>query len=670
MIEGIPGAPPDERQREDATRIRHLESRIRILSETMRAFSEATTDLDELLDTVARKMTQVLGESCVFLLLSADGELMIPVSVQACEPALLAQIRSMYASAPLRLTEHEAIRHILATGEPLLVPRVDLALPTARQRTSPEYVEHFRTTGAHSLLVVAVRAGGHPIGLLSLRRYSPEAPPFNESDRDFARTLADHAGLSITNARLLQRAQREVAARTRAETRFSRLADAGIIGVLVGNINGRIDEINDALLAMLGYERDEILSGEVVWRTITPPEWRAGDLPAFEQLASSGIARLREKEYLRKDGSRVSVLVGSAMLEGGDGDTISFVLDLTERKVADRARFQLAAIVDSSSDAILAKSLGGIIESWNAGAERLFGYSSEEAVGQPALMLLPPERCAEEIVLLDRVARGLPVRPFETVRVRKDGTTLDVSLAVSPIRAAHGAIVGVSTIARDISASKRAERLIRASLAEKVVMLKEIHHRVKNNLQVVSSILRLHEKSVTDPVARAVFEASQGRVRSIALLHEKLYQSPDFGSVAMAAYARDLATTLLRAHGETVGRINVQVEDTGVCLPVNLAAPCGLILNELLTNALNHAFVGHTGPAVVRIVIRQKDDVIELTVADNGVGLPPGFDVSQLSSLGMFLARTLAEQLGGTIAIVTDHGAKCTLRFSECPEEG
>ena len=667
MTERTERGHDDEPRRDDAARIRHLEDRIRVLSETMRVFAEATADLDQLLDTVTQRVGQLIGDSCVLFILSSDGQLAEPVSVHARDPALRAKIDAMYRAGPVRLDEMAAARRILETGEALLVPRVDLALHS--HLVSAAHVAHVKEVGTHSVLVVPVRAHRRPIGFLTLRRHAPESPQFDEQDRDFAQTLADHAGLAITNARLLQAAKRDVAARTRAETRFARLADAGILGVLVGNLDGRIEEINDTLLEMLGYSRDEILSGKIAWSEITPPEWRALDQPALAQLASIGIARVREKEYLRKDGSRIPVLVGSAMLEGRPGDTISFVLDLTERKGAERSRSRLVAIIDSSTDAILAKSLDGIVESWNAGAERLFGYSSAEMVGQAAILFLPPERRAEEVVLLDRIARGLPIHPFETVRVRKDGTTLDVSLAVSPIRDAHGAVVGVSTIARDISASKRAERLLQESLAEKVVMLKEIHHRVKNNLQVISSILRLHARHVTDPAARGAFEASQGRVRSIALLHEKLYQSRDLGSVGMASYARDLATTLMRTRGDSVRRISVQVDDAGVYLPVNLAAPCGLVLNELLTNAFNHAFAGNVGPCVVRVEIRQQDDMIDLTVTDNGVGLPPGFDINQLSSLGMFLARTLAEQLGGTLEIVTDHGTRCTLRFSVRVEE-
>jgi PAS domain S-box-containing protein len=652
---------------DEAARIRRLEDRIQILTETMRVFAEATVDLDHLLDTVARRVALVVGDSCVLFIVSDDGAQLEPVSVHARDAASLAHIKAMYAAVPLRLAEHAALRRIVETGQPLLVPRLDLA--EYAPMMTPEYVEHFKAVGAHSVLFVAVRAAGRSIGLLALRRYSPDAPPFDEGDRDLAQTLADHAGLSITNARLLRAAHRATAARTRAETRFARLSSAGILGIVVANLRSRVLEINDVLLAMLGFSRDEILTGAVLWRQLTPPEWRAVDVRAIEELTTLGVARLREKEYFRKDGSRVPVLIGTAMLEEGADETISFVLDLTGRKVSERAHSQLAAIIDSSSDAILAKSLKGTIESWNAGAERLFGYTQNEAIGQPSTMLLPPERRAEEQALLDRIAAGLDVPPFETVRVRYDGTTLHVSLAVSPIRNADGAIIGVSTIARDITASKRAERLIRESLAEKVVMLKEIHHRVKNNLQVVSSILRLSEKHVTDPLARAAFEGAQGRVRSIALLHEKLYQSRDLASVEMAGYAATLATALIRTHGEAVSRIAVDIDGGDVHLPIDLAAPCGLILNELLTNAFKHAFVTRQGSPRVRVVVRQEGDDVTLSVADNGVGLPPGFEVSQSNSLGMYLTRTLAEQLRGSIELTTDQGTTCTLRFSQRLED-
>ncbi len=653
------GGPLDD----EVSRIRSLEIKIQMLSETMRAFAESTADHDHLLDTVAHRLAQVIGDTCVLFMLSDDAERVIPVSIHACDARLVAHLEAMYAAVPLRLEEHSALRRIIETGEALLVPRLDLEVYGPMM--SPEYVAHYKALGAHSVLIIAVRAQGRSIGLLAFRRSRPDAPPFDERDREFAQTLADHAGLAITNARLLQDARRNVAARARAETRFARLSDAGIIGIVIASLRSHVLEINDVLLAMIGYSREEILSGTVDWKTLTPPEWLPVDARAVAELSSAGVASLREKEYICKSGSRITVMIGTAIIEGTDGETISFVLDLTDRKRADQARAQLATIVDSSSDAIISKSLSGVIESWNPGASRLFGYSSAETLGQPSTMLLPPERRHEEQALFDFVARGIAMEPFETVRLRRDGTTLDVSLAVSPIRDAAGAVVGISTIARAISASTRADRRIRDQLAEKVVMLKEIHHRVKNNLQVVSSILRLHEKRITDPVARAAFEASQGRVRSIALLHEKLYQSRDLGSVDLGAYAGSLATALVRTHGDSVSRVAVEVESADIHVPIDLAAPCGLILNELLTNAFKHAFIGRPGPGRLIIHVSRAGNDVTVTVADDGVGLPAGFDATQTTSLGMFLARTLAEQLHGTIDFATDGGTRCTLRFPE-----
>lgn len=201
----------------------------------------------------------------------------------------MAQIKALYAAAPLQLAEHPVLRRIVDTGEALLVPRLDLAVYASMM--SPEYVEHYKTVGAHSVLFVAVRTERRSIGLLALRRYSPDAPPFDEGDQHLAQTLADHAGLAITNARLLRSARQHLAARTRVEARFARLSSAGIIGIVVGNLSARIVEINDMMLTMLGFSRDEILSGAVSWKELTPPEWKRVDARAIEELGTLGCAR-------------------------------------------------------------------------------------------------------------------------------------------------------------------------------------------------------------------------------------------------------------------------------------------------------------------------------------------------------------------------------------------
>ena len=167
---------------------------------------------------------------------------------------------------------------------------------------------------------------------------------------------------------------------------------------------------------------------------------------------------------LRADGQEFQIEASISQVVTGGKKLFTVILrDVTERRQAERIREQLAAVVDSSDDAIISKTLEGIITAWNRGAQRIFGYTAEEAIGKPILMLLPPERVKEEADILARIGRGQSVEHFETVRVRKDGTKIDVSVTISPIRDIDGTIVGASKIARDITERKRAEDALRES---------------------------------------------------------------------------------------------------------------------------------------------------------------------------------------------------------------
>ena len=184
------------------------------------------------------------------------------------------------------------------------------------------------------------------------------------------------------------------------------------------------------------------------------------------ELKVTGSLQPFEKEYFRKDGSRVPVLIGAATFEEGGNQGVAFVLDLTERKCAEQAAEHLASIVESSDDAIVSKDLDGIIRTWNRGAERLFGYKAAEVIGRPITILIPLDRRDEEPGILARIRRGERVDHYETVRRHKDGSLIDISLTVSPTRDAKGAIVGASKIARDITERKRAEQALRESEGE------------------------------------------------------------------------------------------------------------------------------------------------------------------------------------------------------------
>ena len=352
---------------------------------------------------------------------------------------------------------------------------------------------------------------------------------------------------------------------------------------------------------------------------------------------------------------------------------------------ADAASIWLVAIVQSSLDAIIGKSLDGRITSWNPAAERMFGYTADEAIGEFVTIIIPPDRVDEEADILSRLAQGLVVPMFETVRRTRDGRLVDVSITVSPIRDAQGRTVGASKIARDITHMRaaqdalrdarvliEAERLARQqelenSLREKDVLLKEIHHRVKNNMQVISSLLQLQMGAQKSDAIRHAFEDSQGRIRSMALVHEKLYKSRDMARIDFGSYVRDLVAGVAASLRRYAGNVVVDVEADALQLDVDSAISCGLVVNELISNCFKHAFpAGRSGTIRVRLTGGPAHPTA-ISVQDDGVGWPPEFQPDQQASLGLRLVHLLADQLHATLRFTGAPGALCVLTLPAQP---
>jgi two-component sensor histidine kinase len=218
---------------------------------------------------------------------------------------------------------------------------------------------------------------------------------------------------------------------------------------------------------------------------------------------------------------------------------------------------------------------------------------------------------------------------------------------------------------RDITDRKQVEEGIRASLREKEILLRELHHRVKNNMQVISGLLDLQARSNGNPELIEMLNKSQSRIRSMALVHEKLYASKDLARIDMVGYVRALSQELFQAYKINPGKIDLIVQTDGdVYVDINKAIPCGLILNELISNALKHAFPGD-GPGELRIIIHEtKNKEIEIVVRDNGLGLPDDVDIHQPRSMGLHLVNGLVKkQLDGQIEIRRDNGTEFRIKF-------
>jgi two-component sensor histidine kinase/PAS domain-containing protein len=220
------------------------------------------------------------------------------------------------------------------------------------------------------------------------------------------------------------------------------------------------------------------------------------------------------------------------------------------------------------------------------------------------------------------------------------------------------------TTGADITVIKQAQESLTASLAEKEVLLKEIHHRVKNNMQVISSLVSLQADQLQDAGMRAILDEMAQRVRSMAMVHEKLYQSHDLAGVEFSDYARSLLNYLWRSHATAASAVRLTMDLEPVSLTVNIAVPCGLILNELVSNALKHAFRGRNGGEVT-VSLHSAKDGIRLSVRDDGTGLPAGFDWKQTKSLGLRLVQMLAGQLHADVEVSSDRGTEFTILFDK-----
>lgn len=301
---------------------------------------------------------------------------------------------------------------------------------------------------------------------------------------------------------------------------------------------------------------------------------------------------------------------------------------------------------------------------WSEELYNISGLDSRRTA--PSYAELPAYYTPESWKLLNEaVEKALQTgEPYELdlEMVLPDGTVRNTFSRGEADLDASGNVVGLHGTVLDITERKRAEERIRRSLREKEVLLSEVHHRVKNNMAVISSLLALQSRHLNDVRDRDMFKESQGRIRSMALIHERLYQNNDFAHIDLPDYFSALVNNIKNTF--TISselRVNLEVEH--VNLDIDTLVPCGLIINELLTNAFKYAFEGHASPEI-GIAIRKLDSSsFALTVSDNGAGLPPGFDVTHSTGLGLQLVNTLCRQIKGTLETSNSGGAVFSLTF-------
>lgn len=315
-------------------------------------------------------------------------------------------------------------------------------------------------------------------------------------------------------------------------------------------------------------------------------------------------------------------------------------------------------IIESMADSLIVTDDKGTIQRVNSSTIKMLGYDEDELEGNPLSFIFADK---DEISNYLKSETGL--EHYEARYLKKNGDTIPVSLSLGPIHKSNGTQQGMVCLASDISQRKEAEEQITKSLKEKEILLAEIHHRVKNNLAVISGLLQMQIWETKDETAETALKDSQLRVQSIALVHEKLYQSENLSFIQFDRYVRDLLQAISSTYMDTHGSIEIVTDLEDIGLNINQAIPCSLLLNELIVNAFKHAFEDDAKSGNIFVNIQKQKDTVCMQVKDDGIGFPEDFDLENASSLGMTLINTLIQQLQGEIEVKNDGGAIFEVTF-------
>ena len=454
----------------------------------------------------------------------------------------------------------------------------------------------------------------------------------------------------------------------KSEEKFKILLESAPIGVYYNDFSGRFLYGNPQAEEIIGYKKNELMGKNFLKLKILPATQirKAAKLLALNRMGKP--TGPDEFTLRRKDGSKrhVEITTQLIVLEGKKV-VMGLVQDVTDRKRVEEqlkeSEERYRTLFEGSPDAVfLADPKSRKINDANSAASNLLLRSKKEIIGMHQSELHPPrmEEYVREKFDLHVRQKGSPVA-VESLVIRSDEKEIPVEvLAQKTVIAGKPVFQGIF---RNITERKRAEELIKTSLREKEVLLRELHHRVKNNVQVMASLLRLQTRNIKNAKMQEMIKGYLGRIHSMGLIHEKLYQSEDLARINLAQYIRRLAVHLFHTYGVNANAVELKTEIEEIFLDINKAIPLGLIINEIVSNSLKHAFPADKKGEVFITIQSADEEKGMLTIKDTGVGIPKNVDFKNPKSLGLQLVNDLIDQIGGTLEVIREKGAIFKITF-------
>ncbi|MDD8025843.1 MAG: PAS domain S-box protein [Acidobacteriota bacterium] len=437
-------------------------------------------------------------------------------------------------------------------------------------------------------------------------------------------------------------------------------------------LDGTILEVSPSIeiLSNGQYRRDDLLGRKITDFYADPGERRS----LLVALRERGRVTDHEVTLKNRDGALITCSLTAAILYDAHGQPdkiVGSMRDISERKRSEEAlkaeRGFMRTLIDNLPDNIFIKDTRGGILLDNLAHRRFLGRQEPDEVAGKTDRDFFARELADRYINDERqiVESGQPMIDYEEPTMDTDGRPRLYLTTKVPVRDSNGNITALVGINRDITDRKKAEEAIKTSLQEKEVLLREIHHRVKNNMQVISSLFNLQAGYTLNHECREILKEGQTRIHAMSLVHEKLYKSRDLSRIDLAEYIQSLAVHLFNVYEVAPGHIHLDTEFDEITLDINSANPCGLILNELISNALKHAFPNDRTGTIKIGLRRRTGGAVELRVADDGIGFPKDLDYRQAESFGLQIVNLLVNQLEATLELDRTNGTAFTVVFRE-----